>query len=148
MAQVDSESEPEPRGVLASRILAMPADTNPSGNIFGGWIMSLMDAAAAMSATQLADGSVVTVAVSRITFMQPVRVGDVVCCYTEVTRTGRMSVELAVEVWVLRECRGRREKVTEAEFTFVAVDASGRPRPLAGGLPVEQARSGDAGGRA
>ena len=137
MAQVDTVSESEPRGVLASRILAMPANTNPSGNIFGGWIMSLMDAAAAMSATQLPDGSVVTVAVSRITFMQPVRVGDVVCCYTEVTRTGRTSVDLAVEVWVLRECRGRREKVTEAEFTFVAVDTAGRPRPLALGQAAE-----------
>ncbi len=137
MAQVDTVSESEPRGVLASRILAMPANTNPSGNIFGGWIMSLMDAAAATSATQLADGSVVTVAVSRITFMQPVRVGDVVCCYTEVTRTGRTSVDLAVEVWVLRECRGRREKVTEAEFTFVAVDTAGRPRPLALGQAAE-----------
>ena len=137
MAQVDTESESEPRGVLASRILAMPANTNPSGNIFGGWIMSLMDAAAATSATQLADGAVVTVAVSRITFMKPVRVGDVVCCYTEVTRTGRTSVDLAVEVWVLRECRGRREKVTEAEFTFVAVDAAGRPRPLTLGQAAE-----------
>ncbi len=122
---------PMPRGELASRQLAMPADTNPSGNVFGGWIMSLMDMAGAMTAVKHAGGPVVTVAVSKIAFMQPVKVGDAVCCYTDIARTGRTSITLAVEVWVLRAGHGDRIKVTEAEFTFVAVDADGRPRPVA-----------------
>ena len=121
----------EPRGELASRTLAMPADCNPRGNIFGGWIMALMDSAGKMSATPHAGGRVVTVSVSNITFLQPVHVGDTVCCYTEVTRRGRTSITLDVEVWVLRQGQGERVKVTEAEFTFVAVGEDGRPRELA-----------------
>ena len=121
----------EPKGELASRTLAMPADCNPKGDIFGGWIMALMDSAGKMSATPHAGGRVVTVSVSNITFLQPVHVGDTVCCYTEVTRTGRTSITLDVEVWVLRQGQGERVKVTEAEFTFVAVGEDGRPRELA-----------------
>jgi acyl-CoA thioesterase YciA len=119
---------PRPRGELASRTLAMPADTNPSGDIFGGWIMAQMDAAGAISATRLASGRVVTAAVSHISFLQPVKVGDVVCCYTDVLRTGRTSLTLCVEVWVLRQGQGPRVKVTAAEFTFVALDEANRPR--------------------
>jgi acyl-CoA thioesterase YciA len=121
----------EPRGELASRTLAMPADTNPLGDIFGGWIMSLMDGAAKMSATRHAGCRVVTAAVSNIAFLAPIKVGDTVCCYTELKRTGRSSLTLDVEVWVLRQGQGERVKVTDAEFTFVAVDEAGRPRPLA-----------------
>ncbi|HXP74814.1 MAG TPA: acyl-CoA thioesterase [Stellaceae bacterium] len=119
-----------PRGELASRTLAMPADTNPTGDIFGGWIMALMDGAALMTATSRAAGRVVTVAVSNIAFLQPVKVGDAVCCYTDVVRIGRTSLTLSVEVWVLRQGQGERVKVTDAEFTFVAVNDAGRPRPL------------------
>jgi acyl-CoA thioesterase YciA len=120
-----------PKGELASRILAMPADCNPGGHIFGGWIMALMDAAGKMTATPYAGGRVVTVAVSKISFLAPVHVGDTVCCYTDVKRLGRTSITLDVEVWVLRQGRGERVKVTAAEFAFVAVDDDGRPRPLA-----------------
>jgi acyl-CoA thioesterase YciA len=120
----------EPRGELASRTLAMPADCNPRGDIFGGWIMALMDCAGKMSATPHAGGRVVTVSVSNITFLQPVHVGDTVCCYTEVARTGRTSITLDVEVWVLRQGQGERIRVTEAEFTFVSVGEDGRPREL------------------
>ena len=120
----------QPRGDLAVRTLAMPADTNPAGDIFGGWIMSLMDAAGSITATRRAGGRVVTAAVSNISFLQPVKVGDVVCCYTEILRLGRSSMTLCVEVWVLRQGRGNRVKVTAAEFTFVALDEAGRPRPL------------------
>jgi acyl-CoA thioesterase YciA len=120
----------EPKGELASRTLAMPADSNPKGDIFGGWIMSLMDSAGKMSATPHARGRVVTVAVSNITFLQPVHVGDTVCCYTDVKRIGRTSITLDVEVWVLRQGQGERVKVTDAEFTFVAVHEDGRPREL------------------
>jgi len=121
----------QPKGELASRTLAMPADSNPRGDIFGGWIMSLMDSAGKMSATPHAGGRVVTVAVSNIAFLQPVHVGDTVCCYTDVKRIGRTSITLDVEVWVLRQGQGERVKVTDAEFTFVAVHEDGRPRELA-----------------
>jgi len=120
----------EPKGELASRTLAMPADSNPKGDIFGGWIMSLMDSAGKMSATPHAGGRVVTVAVSNITFFHPVHVGDTVCCYTDVKRLGRTSITLDVEVWVLRQGQGARIKVTDAEFTFVAVHEDGSPRQL------------------
>ncbi len=120
----------EPRGELASRVLAMPANTNPKGDMFGGWIMSLMDAAGAMTATTYAKGRVVTVAVSNIVFLQPVNVGDTVCCYTDITRVGKTSITLNVEVWTLRQGQGDRIKVTEAEFTFVAVNENGRPKRL------------------
>jgi acyl-CoA thioesterase YciA len=130
----------EPKGELASRTLAMPADSNPRGDIFGGWIMSLMDSAGKMSATPYAGGRVVTVAVSNIAFLQPVHVGDTVCCYTDVKRLGRTSITLDVEVWVLRQGQGARIKVTDAEFTFVAVHEDGSPRELASSGPALQPR--------
>src|SRR5436190_14601534 len=90
----------QPRGELAARTLAMPADTNPAGDIFGGWIMALMDAAGAITATGIAGGRVVTASVSNISFLQPVKVGDVVCCYTDLLGIGRSSIRLCVDVWV------------------------------------------------
>ena len=132
LAKRKPESADQPRGELASRTLAMPTDTNPMGHVFGGWIMSLMDCAGKMTATQLANGRVVTAAVSNIAFLQPVEVGDTVCCYTDVTSVGRTSITLGVEVWVLRQGQGERIKVTNAEFTFVAVREDGTKRPLSG----------------
>jgi acyl-CoA thioesterase YciA len=123
---------PAPRGELASRVLAMPADTNPAGNVFGGWIMALMDSAGAMAAMQYTPGRVATVAVTDMTFHAPVRVGDTVCCYAELARLGRTSLSFHIEVWVLRDGKAPRTKVTEAEFTFVAVDENGLPQPIAG----------------
>lgn len=120
-----------PRGELAARHLAMPAHSNPAGNVFGGWIMASMDAAASMATTRIVDGPAVTVAVTSMVFIAPVKVGDTVCFYADVKRLGRTSVTLDVEVWVLREGRGERIKVTAAEFTFVAVDEAGKPRPIA-----------------
>ncbi len=120
----------EPRGELASRTLAMPANTNPRGDIFGEWIMALMDAAGAMTAGTYTECFVATVAVSNISFLQPVKVGDAVCCYTDVVRIGRTSITLNVEVWVLRHGIGHRIKVTDAEFTFVALNEDGRPCPI------------------
>jgi acyl-CoA thioesterase YciA len=111
----------EPRGELASRIMAMPANTNPRGDIFGGWIMALMDSAGAMTARTHAEGNVATISVSNIVFLRPVEVGDTVCCYTDVTRIGHTSITLCVEVWVLRLSQRERIKVTKAEFTFVAL---------------------------
>ena len=129
-AQERPNRQAEPAGELASRSLAMPADTNPMGDMFGGWIMSLMDAAGAITAMREAKGRVVTVAVSNITFHRPVKVGDVVCCCTNLTRIGKSSITLDGEVWVLRQGQGSREMVTSAEFTFVAIDAEGRKRTL------------------
>jgi acyl-CoA thioesterase YciA len=120
----------EPRGALTIRNVAMPGDTNPSGDIFGGWIMGLMDLSAGVAGRERARGRVVTAHVSSLSFLHPVKVGDVVCCYTSVTGTGRTSITLDVETWVVRDQRSDRLKVTEAKFVMVAVDSEGRPRPL------------------
>ena len=120
----------QPRGELSLRTVAMPADTNPNGDIFGGWIMSLMDLAAGIAASTRAKGRVATAAVSNLSFLQPVKVGDVVCVYTDIARTGRTSITLSVEAYALRQNQGDRVRVTAAEFVLVAVDANGRPRPL------------------
>jgi len=120
-----------PRGELALRTLAMPADTNPSGDIFGGWVMAQMDIAGGITAWNQADGRVATVAVDGFTFHRPIFVGDVVCCYTEVVKTGRTSITVLVSAWVLRGRRpDQRIKVTEGTFTFVAIDADGNKREV------------------
>jgi len=126
----DPPSGDHPMGELSLRTVAMPADTNPAGDIFGGWIMSLMDLAAGVSAGTRAMGRVATAAVSNLSFLQPVKVGDVVCVYTDITRTGRTSLTVGVEAWVLRRGQGERTRVTAAEFVLVAVDDHGKPRPL------------------
>jgi acyl-CoA thioesterase YciA len=126
-----AEAAAAPRGELAVRTLAMPADTNPAGDIFGGWIMSLMDVAGGIAAVTHAGGRVVTVAATDMVFLRPVKVGDVVCCYCDLARTGRTSLTLHVEAWVLRQGQGERIKVTSADFTYVALDEKGRPRPVA-----------------
>jgi acyl-CoA thioesterase YciA len=123
-------SSPTPRGELSLRTVAMPADTNPSGDIFGGWIMSLMDLAAGVAAGTRAKGRVATAAVSNLNFLQPVKVGDVVCVYTDITKTGRTSITVGVEAYVLRRNQGERVRVTAAEFVLVAVDDHGTPRAL------------------
>ena len=125
----DNES---PRGELTTRTLAMPSDTNPSGDIFGGWVMSQMDIAGGLAANQTSHGRVVTVAVDAMHFIRPVKVGDVLCVYTEVGKVGRTSIKVQVEAWALRALSQVREKVIQAEFTYVAVDANGKPRPVAG----------------
>src|ERR1700710_958948 len=119
-----------PRGELSLRTVAMPADTNPAGDIFGGFIMSLMDLAAGIAAGSRARGRVATAGVSDSSFLQPVKVGDVVCVYTEITKTGRTSVTVGVEAYVLRRNQGERVRVTAAEFVLVAVDDHGVPRAL------------------
>jgi acyl-CoA thioesterase YciA len=119
-----------PRGELSLRTVAMPADTNPAGDIFGGWIMSLMDLAAGVAAGTRAKGRVATAAVSNLSFLQPVKVGDVVCVYTDITKTGRTSLTVGVEAYVLRRNQGERVRVTAAEFVLVAVDDHGTPRIL------------------
>lgn len=130
-----SDTSAQPHGDLLLRTLAMPADTNPNGDIFGGWIVSQMDIAGGILAKETAQGRVVTVAVDRIQFIRPVKVGDVVCCYGKVARTGTTSMTIRLEVWVnpvLREDEhtASRFRVTEATFTYVAVDKDGNKRPV------------------
>ena len=114
----------------AIRMIAMPADANPSGDIFGGWIMSMMDMAGANVAYERAGGRVATVAVEKLSFHHPVAVGDVVTCFAEVIRTGRTSLSTDIQVWVRGRAGGKAIKVTEGAFTFVAIDDDGKPRPL------------------
>ncbi|HSV28301.1 MAG TPA: acyl-CoA thioesterase [Candidatus Omnitrophota bacterium] len=120
------ESQGAPHGRLTIRTIAMPADTNPHGHIFGGWLMSQMDLAGGMHAFQRANGRVATVAVEAMEFHAPVFVGDELSCYTEIVRTGRTSVSILVEAWVRRRCIDQNQiKVTSATFTYVAVHAEG-----------------------
>lgn len=119
-----------PRGNLTVRINAMPADTNANGDIFGGWVMSRMDAAGGIAGVDRAQGRVVTIAVDAMTFIRPVKVGDVLSVYTEVESVGRTSMKIHVEAWARRFRTMIHEKVTDATFTFVAIDEEGRPRPV------------------
>ncbi|MDH3981108.1 MAG: acyl-CoA thioesterase [Gammaproteobacteria bacterium] len=111
--------------------MAMPADTNAAGDIFGGWLMSQVDIAGSLVARRHAQGRVVTVAVNSFEFHQPVFVGDIISCYTEITRVGRTSVTVNVRAYAER-LQGSHESilVTEADLTYVAVDENRRPRPL------------------
>ena len=118
------------RGDLTIRTLAMPADTNPSGDIFGGWVLAQMDLAAGIMAAKRAKGRVATVALDGMSFHRPVNVGDVVSCYAKVTRIGRSSMTVEVEAHVNRGRIEEQVKVTEGRFTMVAIDDDGRPRPV------------------
>jgi acyl-CoA thioesterase YciA len=120
----------EERGELAVRTLAMPADTNPSGDIFGGWVLAQMDLAAGIVAAQRAHGRVATAALDGMSFHRPVYVGDLVSCYAKVARIGRSSMTVLVDTFVLRGRTGEEVKVTEGRFTLVAIDEQGRPRPV------------------
>ncbi|MFD1744186.1 acyl-CoA thioesterase [Rhizobium helianthi] len=117
-------------GELTLRTLAMPGDANPAGDIFGGWVMAQMDLAAGIRAGERARGRVVTAAVKEMAFQRPVKIGDTLGIYTEITRIGRSSITLNVEAWANRSRRGTVEKVTEATFIMVAVDEDGEPMPV------------------
>ena len=120
-----------PEGMeLTLRTLAMPADTNAAGDIFGGWVMSQMDLAAAIRANERSNGRTVTIAADQIVFKKPVKVGDTLCVYTAVDHVGRTSMVIRIEVWARRAYAAVREHVTEAKFTMVAVDENGRSRPV------------------
>ncbi|ART83417.1 acyl-CoA esterase [Oceanisphaera profunda] len=123
----------DPRGDLLMRTMAMPADTNANGDIFGGWIMSQMDLGGSLLANEVALGRVGTVAVSEMNFSRPVKVGDVVCTHGELLKVGRTSITVQVEVWVkpiLTPEGGMRYKVAQAQFVYVAIDEHGRPRVI------------------
>ncbi|HEX6143672.1 MAG TPA: acyl-CoA thioesterase [Geminicoccaceae bacterium] len=126
----DLVAEAPERGEPAVRTLAMPADTNPSGDIFGGWVLAQMDLAAGIVAAQRADGRIATVALDGMSFHRPIYVGDLVSCYARVTRIGRTSLTVQVDTFVLRGRTGEEVKVTEGRFTLVAIDDTGRPREI------------------
>jgi acyl-CoA thioesterase YciA len=130
MSEPGLRPEEAPRGTLTVRTIAMPADTNANGDIFGGWVMSRMDQAGGIAGVDRAQGRVVTVAVEAMTFIRPVKVGDVLSVYTSVESVGRTSMKIQVEAWAKRFRTELHEKVTDATFTFVAIDDDGRPRPV------------------
>jgi acyl-CoA thioesterase YciA len=130
MAETESQPEIQPRGELAIRALAMPADANPSGDIFGGWVLSQMDIAGGLTARERARGRVATVAITAMTFHLPVHVGDVLCAYVEIEKIGRTSIATWIEAWALRGKGGGRVRVTKGQFVYVALDENGRPRPV------------------
>jgi len=116
------------------RTIAMPADTNPNGDIFGGWVLSQMDIAGGLTAARRAQGRVATVGIDAMTFVRPVGVGDVMCCYGHVEKVGTTSITVAIEAWKVLwfERREVRTLVTEGRFTYVAIDDNGRKRPVDG----------------
>lgn len=126
----NADAASEPNGTLTIRTLAMPADTNPSGDIFGGWVMSQMDLAGAIAAVEVARGRVATVAVEAMTFIAPVKVGDILCVYTRVERVGTTSVTITLEAWARRNRIADRVKVTDGRFVYVALDDAGKKRPI------------------
>lgn len=119
-----------PRGEITIQTLAMPADTNANGDIFGGWLVSQMDLAAGVLAKKIAKGRVATVAINSMTFLHPVHVGDVVSCHADLVKTGNTSMTIAVEVWAQPATTLGRYKVTEGSFVFVAIDDQGKPRKV------------------
>jgi acyl-CoA thioesterase YciA len=123
--------EVAPKSDPALRAVAMPADTNPHGDIFGGWLLCQMDLAGTVMATRRAAGRVVTVAITAMNFHRPVKVGDEVTCYCDIEKIGNTSITVKIESWVRRGLGDEQIKVTEGIFTYVRVDVDGRPQPIA-----------------
>jgi acyl-CoA thioesterase YciA len=121
---------PTPKGELALQTFAMPANTNAHGDIFGGWLVSQMDLAGSIAAGREAQGRVATVAIDKMNFMVPVKVGAIVSCYSAISSVGRSSIEVNIEVWVSYTDNPEQNKVTEGVFVFVAIDQNGRTRQL------------------
>ncbi|MCM2273186.1 MAG: acyl-CoA thioester hydrolase YciA [Candidatus Didemnitutus sp.] len=119
-----------PHGELVIRTIAMPADANANGDIFGGWLMSQMDLGAAIVAKNISRSRVTTVAVDGMVFHNPVYVGDIVNCHATLLKVGRTSMRVDIEAWVQRGKDGTLLKVTEGIFTYVAIDENGRPHPV------------------
>ena len=125
------DSSPVPSGELVLQTIAMPKDTNANSDIFGGWLVSQMDLAGGVAAGKRARGRVATVAIDRMSFMVPVRVGAVVSCHAEIIAVGHSSVEINIEVWAAYASENTPTKVTEGTFIFVAIDDNGRTRSIA-----------------
>lgn len=124
------ESNPDPKGELQLRVLAKPSDTNPNGDISGGWLVTQMDTAASIVANRITNGRTATMAIGDMSFIRPIRVGSVVCCYAHINSVGRSSVRISIEVWSRMPEDDTRQKVTEAEFVYVAIDENRRLRSI------------------
>ena len=125
-----SENNTQPEGVLSLQTIAMPADTNWSGDVFGGWIVSRMDLAGAIHAERFSKGRCATIAINQMTFLVPVKVGDVITCYTKILKVGNTSIQMQIEVWDSHDSSRPAVRVTEGVFTFVAVDVAGNKRQI------------------
>ncbi|MBF4520156.1 acyl-CoA thioesterase [Acinetobacter towneri] len=125
-----SDSHAKPEGVLSLQTIAMPADTNWSGDVFGGWIVSQMDLAGAIHAERFSKGRCATISINQMTFLVPVKVGDVISCYTKILKVGNTSIQMQIEVWDSHDDSREAVCVTEGVFTFVAVDVKGSKRQI------------------
>jgi acyl-CoA thioesterase YciA len=128
--------ENEPRGDLCTRTLAMPADTNANGDIFGGWLLSQMDIAGGVAASKVAQSRTVTVRIDVMNFRKPVYVGDLVSVHANLVRIGRTSMTIHLEAWVVRRRETKPILVTDGNFTYVAIDEEGRPQPIQRNEPL------------
>jgi acyl-CoA thioesterase YciA len=134
-----ANEETEPRGDLCTRTLAMPADTNQNGDIFGGWLLSQMDIGGGIFASKVAKSRAVTVSIDAMNFRKPVYVGDLVSVHANLVRVGRTSVTVHLEAWVVRRKETKPILVTDGNFTYVAIDEQGRPQPIQRNEPVTTA---------
>nr|WP_151777973.1 acyl-CoA thioesterase [Acinetobacter brisouii] len=125
-----TESSKIPEGILSLQTIAMPADTNWSGDVFGGWIVSQMDLAGAIHAERFSKGRCATISIHEMTFLVPVKVGDVVSCYTKILKVGNTSIQMQIEVWDSHDTSRKAKRITQGIFTFVAVDAEGHKRQI------------------
>jgi acyl-CoA thioesterase YciA len=125
-----SDTQVKPEGTLSLQTIAMPADTNWSGDVFGGWIVSQMDLAGAIHAERFSKGRCATIAINQMTFLVPVKVGDVITCYTKILKVGNTSIQMEIEVWDSHDSSREAVRVTEGVFTFVAVDVAGNKRQI------------------
>lgn len=130
MAMQGIDDHPTPQGTLTLQTLSMPADTNPYGDIFGGWLMTQMDLGGAIMAQEIAKGRVTTVAVGSMVFLRPVPVGATVSVYANTLEVGRTSIRIMIEVWIKNCGKPETTKVTEGEYVYVAIDDNGRTRPV------------------
>jgi acyl-CoA thioesterase YciA len=127
---MNKDSAPGPQGTLTMRVIAMPADANAAGDVFGGWVMAQMDLAAGIRASERSAGRVVTAAINALSFKLPVKIGDTLELYTDVVKVGRSSMTIEVEAWAQRYLTRNKVKVTDADFVMVAVDTDGKPRAV------------------
>jgi acyl-CoA thioesterase YciA len=126
----DNETGRQPLGTLAVMTLALPKDTNPAGDIFGGWVLAQMDIAGVLMANEIARGRTVTVTVDKMAFKMPVRVGDTICIYAKLQRVGNSSMDIKLEVWARQlfgEYKAESHLVTEGIFRYIAIDDQGKP---------------------
>jgi len=125
-----STENTEAKGEIVFRSIAMPAETNANGDIFGGWILSQMDLGGSVLAKKISGKRVVTVALDGLSFLQPVKVGDIVTCYASLFKIGNTSIKIEIETWVYRHQSGETKQVTHGIFTYVAIDDDGKPTPI------------------